>query len=110
MKEFGAEELVRTTAQLENLLGNYGIKYVVVEDPEPLAFNVQQTLRTFLNTPQFRLLAVFPIETNVPSIRGRRLLLYENLRAVSPTMKSLRLRMLTLDQDIVVPLSRTLGP
>jgi hypothetical protein len=104
MKRFGAEELIRTPAQLEALINQNGIKYVVVDDPAKVEFDIQKTLRDLLNTPRFRLLQTFPIASNIPSFTGRRLLLYENTEPVTRSEQFLRVRMLTLSHDIVVPL------
>ena len=110
MKEFGAEDLIRSPAELEDLLREYGIKYVIVEDPVTVRFHAQRILRDRLNTSEFRLLRAFPIDTNIPSVRGRQVLLYENLEAVPASLNVLRVRMLTLDHDIVLPLSEPLAP
>jgi hypothetical protein len=106
-KAFGSVELTTTRPELANLLRRYGIRFVVV-DNGPMNFPIQEILRQTLQTPQFRLLGVFPIESNVPGFMGRKLFLYENLDATAPTAKTLRLRMLSLDHDIVVPLSELL--
>jgi hypothetical protein len=112
-KRFGVEELVRTSAQLDDLIKEYGIRYVVVEDPIKVEFDAQKILRDSLNTPHFRLLRAFPIESNAASpqevyeIRvpqGNRVLFYENAQAVSPSAQLLHIRMLSLPHDIVVPL------
>ncbi|PYV96883.1 MAG: hypothetical protein DMG86_19400, partial [Acidobacteria bacterium] len=47
----------------------------------------------------------FPVETNDPDFAGHRLLLYENLQAVPPTAEVYRVKMMTLDEDITVPMS-----
>lgn len=104
MKRFGAEELVRTPAQLDDLIKQYGIKYVVVEEPVRIEFQAQEILRDLLNTKHFFLLQAFPIESNVPSLSGRRVLFYENTEGVSPTAQFLRIKMLTLGHDIAIPL------
>ncbi len=106
-KQFGSAELVTTRQGIEQVLARYGIRFIIV-DNGPLNFPIQKILRNVLLTPQFKLIGVFPIKTNVPSLEGRKLFLYENLRATAPTAKTLRLRMLSLDHDIVVPLSALL--
>ncbi len=103
-KEFGYRELIITRAELQELIRSYGIKYVVVEDTTALDFEIQKTLREFLQTPQFKLVKAFPIESNIPKLQGRRLLLYENNDVTARSAKYLRLGMLMLDHDIVVSL------
>ena len=69
-----------------------------------LRFGVQRILREQLQGDQFQLLGRFPISSNEPSWKGESLLLYENKQWVPPTDKLLRIRMLTLPYDIVVPI------
>jgi hypothetical protein len=45
----------------------------------------------------------FPVLSNEPEWKGENLLLYENKQWTPPTEKELRIRMLTLPHDIVVP-------
>lgn len=104
MSQYGKQELLHSSGQLENLVRSYGIRYVVVEDGIPLTFDVQKTLREFLNSPQFRLVASVPIETNLSRWKGRRILLYENSQLAPAADKVLHLNMLTLGRQIDVPL------
>jgi hypothetical protein len=103
MKQYGARELVETKPQLEELFAEYGIRYVVVDD-QSTDFPVQQLLRQVLKTPQFDLVERVPIRTNMPPWEGKNLFLYENREHVPRQTNVLRLRMLTLDHDIVVDL------
>ena len=108
VQERGSRELLYNASQLQGLIKRYGIKYIIVSDNSPLAFEVQKTLRELLKTPQFRLVKSFPIETNSP--RGEnQLLLYENNDVVPRSERWLRLEMLTLSRDIVVSLDNLLG-
>ncbi len=104
MKRFGAEELIQTPDQLEAFIAQNGIKYVVVEDPVKMDFDIQRTLRDLLNSSRFRLLQAFPIASNVPSFKEKRLLVYENAQPVTRSAQFLRIRMLTLGHDIILPL------
>ncbi len=103
-RELDAEEVIHTREELLELLKSYGIRFVVVSPDSLFEFPIQRTLRDVLQTPQFKLVQQFSIESNMPEWRGRSLALYENLDAGPPTAKLLRLRMLTLTHDIVVPL------
>ncbi len=103
-KEFGSRELVKSQTGLQDLMREYGIKYVLVEELPTYDFEIQKTLRELLQTPQFTLVEARPIESNVPKLQGRRLLLYENNAATARSAKYLRLEMLTLSRDIVISL------
>lgn len=104
MPQFGKVELIHTPEELEDLLARYGIKYVAVEDHEELDFHAQKILRGLLTTPQFQLAQKLPIDSNMPEWKTRHLLLYENLDVKRRTAHLLRLKMLSMDRDIVVPL------
>jgi len=83
-----------------------GVKYIVLSHASNLHFDVQRSLRDLLDTdPQFKLLKVFPIETNQTEWKDRQLRLYQNTDYHPPTEELLRIRMLTLSHDIVVPWS-----
>jgi hypothetical protein len=69
-----------------------------------LNFAVQRNLRDLLQSKQFRLLGRFPIYSMTQQTDN--LLFYENLKWAPPTDKYLRIRMLTLNHDIVVPFSQ----
>ena len=110
MDRFGVQELVHTREELDQLIQEYGIKYVVVEDIGTPRFPIQRTLREYLQSGKFKLTDSFPIESNEPEWQGRRFLVYENERGGAPTEKFLRIRMLTLNYDIVVPLDPLISP
>jgi Dolichyl-phosphate-mannose-protein mannosyltransferase len=99
-----SEELLHTQAEMLNLFREDGIRFVVAMDNVPLRFHSQEVLRDSLASDQFELLGRFPIGSNEPAWQGRGLLVYENMRWAAPTGKFLRVRMLTLNHDIVVPL------
>jgi|GEM_PF-1791841 len=99
-----SEELLHTQSEILDLLRDDGVRFVVVMDHVPLRFHAQQVLRESLSSKQFELLGRFPVESNEPGWQGRGLLLYENKNWAPPTGKFLRVRMLTLNHDIVVPL------
>jgi len=101
-----SEELVHGKEELLDLFRRDGIRFAVVLDNAPLQFESQRVLRALLQTAQFRLLGTFPIETNEPDWKGQSLRLYENVQWAPPADKFLRIRMMTLDHDIVVPLDR----
>ncbi|HTS35578.1 MAG TPA: glycosyltransferase family 39 protein [Candidatus Solibacter sp.] len=98
-----SEELLHGRDELMDAFRRDGIRFVVVSEKAPMRFEVQRTLREQLNTEQFQLLGRFPISTNDPSWKGENLLLYENKQWTPPSDKMLRIRMLTLPKDIVVP-------
>lgn len=102
----GAVELVHSPEQLAQLIHSYGIRFFVVGQGVPLKFSSQQMLRDLLQRPEYRRVAVFPIEgRDIPS-NSLDLVLYENMAWTPATEKFLRIKMLTLDHDIVVPMDR----
>lgn len=102
----GAEELVHNEQQLLDVMRNQGVKYVVISDNPRTEFQIQDRLRSLLHSgQQFKLLGTFPIESNQPEWQNRRLYLYQNPECGPPQDKYLRIPMLTLSHDIVVPWS-----
>jgi len=109
LKKYGSMELVQSTEDLQNTMRRNGVKYVAIEEGMSLGFEAQHLLRDLLRTKQFKPLAEFPVETNDREFAGHRLLLYENLEAVPPSADIYRVRMMTLDDDITVPMSTMVG-
>ena len=99
-----SEELLHSREDLEDAFRRDGIRFVVVSENAPLRFGVQRILREQLQSDQFQLLGRFPISSNEASWKGESLLLYENKQWTPPADKLLRIRMLTLPYDIVVPI------
>jgi hypothetical protein len=97
-------EIVKSSQDLEALIDDFGIRYVCVEN-FPLEFKSQEILRAFLQTPRFKLVEVFPIQSNIPNLAGRTLLLYENQHVMPTKDPILRLNMLSLGYAIEVPLA-----
>ena len=100
----GSEELLHNRDELDELFRRDGIRFVVVSETASLRFPVQRILREQLQSDQFQLLGRFPISSNEPKWQGENLLLYENKHWSPPTDKVIRIRMLTLPYDIVVPM------
>jgi Dolichyl-phosphate-mannose-protein mannosyltransferase len=102
----GEEELVHNDQQLLELMRNQGVKYVVVSDDPNPEFQIQNRLRNLLQSePQFKLLNTFPVESNQAEWQARHLYLYQNLQCGPPQDEFLRIRMLSISHDIVVPWS-----
>jgi hypothetical protein len=104
----GSVELLHTRDEIESLMRRDGVRFVVVSDAMQLAFDSQRELRELLKDPQFRLLAVCPV-LDSESRETSNLLIYENLAWAPPTDKYLRIKMLTLNHDILVPLDMFAG-
>lgn len=109
LQQFAKEELAHTRDDLQDLFKRYGIRYVIITEGGTLSFEIQQTLRDLLATPQFKLLETFPVENTYDGVPVQALRLYENLQAAPPTEEFLQIRMLTLNHDIVVRISDLIG-
>ena len=102
----GEEELVHNDQQLLEVMKDQGVKYVVISDNPKIEFRIQSRLRGLLRIDsQFKLLGIFPIESNNPEWQVQHLYLYQNRQYGPPRDKFLRIRMLTMSHDIVVPWS-----
>jgi hypothetical protein len=105
---FSGEEYVHTREELQKLLVDDGVRFIVVSNRPPGKFPIEVTLREMLVAPQFRLIGRYPVEGNSPEWTNYCLSLFENTRAAPPAAASLRIPMLTLNHDIEVPF-RKLG-
>jgi hypothetical protein len=104
-KYWGLQELVHGRDDIEDLLRKDGVRFVMVSDHMKSDLESERTLREMLQSTQFKLIGSFPIaDTERPE--GNNLRLYENELWAPPTGKFLTIRMLTLDHDLVVPLSQ----
>ena len=101
----GAVELVHNADEIDRLIHAYGIRFFVVSEGVPLKFDSQKILRDVLQTPSFHKIGSYPIVGSGLSPHLN-LALYENAAWTAPTEKYLRVKMLTLDHDIVVPMDR----
>lgn len=104
-----SEELLHSNEDFIELFRRDGIRFVVVSENTPLRFHSQALLRDELQSDRFQLLGRFPVLSNQSDWKGENLLLYENKEWTPPTEKELRIRMLTLPHDIVVPFGQFLS-
>jgi len=102
----GVVELIHSQPELEQLIHDYGVRFFVVSEGIPLKFDSQRILRDALKGPQFRPVGTFPVEGRDLASPNLSLVLYQNMAWTPPTEKFLRIKMLTLDHDIVVPMDR----
>ena len=103
-KSIGSVEFVHDRAELVRLLSLYGVRYIVV-DNGPTEFDIQKTLRNYLQDSPYRLLATFPIESNAAYWKGRKFFVYESPAPLEVTAQSLDLTMLTMGRKIVIPIN-----
>jgi hypothetical protein len=101
-----SEEFLHSPQGLADLFRRDGVRFIVVSENAPLHFDSQRMLRQQLQSDQFHLLGRFPISSNERDWQGESLLLYENKQWTPPADKVLRIRMLTLPHDIVVPIEQ----
>lgn len=102
-KSGGSVELVHSQQEIEDLFREDGVRFIVVSDHAPLNFESQKVLRDLLQTPSYKELGRFPLGGNDLYPPHSDLVLYENLKWAPPTGKYLRIKMLTMSHDIVVP-------
>ena len=103
IKKGSGVELVHTPQETENLLREDGVRFIVVADGVPLHFESERMLRDILKTPSYKELGRFPVHGNDPAHPDSSLVLYENQNWMPPATKYLRIKMLTMGHDIVVP-------
>jgi hypothetical protein len=102
-KSGGSVELVHSPQEIEDLLREDGVRFIVVSDDGLLHFESQKMLRDLLQGSSYKELGRFPIGGTDLSSPDSSLLLYENLKWTPPAGKYLRIKMLTMSHDIVIP-------
>jgi hypothetical protein len=105
----GGVELLHNRQEIEDLMQHDGVRFVVVADNMQLGFDSQRELRDLLKTPQFKIMGTFPLYDSELGRANGNLRVYENRAWAPPTDKYLRIKMLTLNRDIVVPLDMFAG-
>jgi hypothetical protein len=102
----GSVELLHNKTDIERFISKNGIRFVVASDGQTSHFASQEVLRSMLAMPPFHPLGRFHIDGTDLDTPSLDLNVYENSAWTLPTEKYLRIRMLTLDHDIVVPMNR----
>jgi len=83
-----------------------GVRFVVTTEGTAIRLESQRRLREILAGPDFQLLGRFPIEgTDIAGVDPA-LLVYENRNYAPPLAKFLTIKMLTMSNDITVPMDR----
>jgi len=106
---YGSKQLVNEPDQIRELLRRYGIRYIVVDRGRRMNFAVQTKLRELLATPQFRKVEEFPLRSNISEWKDVALELFENLEVQPRTETMLRIQMLTLSNNIEIPIDEILN-
>jgi len=102
----GSVELLHNKTDIEKFISTSGVRFVVVSDGQAFHFASQEVLRSMLAAPPFHPLGRFHIDGTDLETPNLDLNVYENSAWTQPTEKYLRIKMLTLDHDIVVPMDR----
>jgi len=89
---FGVQELGVTEAKFRDMLGRYGVRYIVVEPDFWNDLQAMQMLVQMLHQDQFKLLTTIPIASNLPQ-KDSRLEIYENMGFVSQGKNSLKVEL-----------------
>jgi hypothetical protein len=104
VREWGATEFAHNQADVEQILKNDSVRYVVVEKNMPLRFSSQSALRDVVeNSGQYKMLGTIPIESNMNGWGDRSLILYESSVPVVPAHGMLHIKMQNLHHDIDIP-------
>lgn len=115
MQEHGLRVYVRDRADILEVLRDYGVRYLLVEDPTPKldlvrspngrSLVIMDELRALARSSRFRLIQHYPIVAGAPQ-RARRLSLYEFLEAGPARTEMLTIEIPMAGRRIQVPLRR----
>src|SRR5271157_271284 len=89
---FGVQELGVTKAKFREMLGHYGVRYIVVEPDFWNDLQSMQMLVGLLHEGQFKLLTTIPVMSNRDH-RDSRLEIYQNLGTVSQEKNLLKVEL-----------------
>lgn len=104
VREWGVTEFAHDDADVQRILKEDSVRYVVVEQNMPLHFSSQTSLRDLLDHPgQYKMVRTVQIETNLNGWGQRSLVLYESIEPVAPPHGILRVKMANLHHDIEIP-------
>jgi Dolichyl-phosphate-mannose-protein mannosyltransferase/Alg9-like mannosyltransferase family len=104
VREWGVTEFAHNSSDVERILKDDSVRYVVVEQNKPLYFASQTALRDILNhSGEYKMVGTFPIESNMRGWQGRNLVLYESTAPILPAHGMLHIKMQNLHHDIEIP-------
>jgi hypothetical protein len=110
VREWGVSEFAHDQRDVEKVLKDDSVRYVVVENNMPLHFSSQDVLRELLeHSGEYKMIATVPVETNVGGWKDRTLVLYESASPVVPPNGILHIRMSNLPHDINIPFQQLTG-
>jgi hypothetical protein len=89
---FGVQEFGVTDVKFKEMLGHYGVRYIVIEPDFWFDLKSMQMLVTLLHQDQFRLLTKVPVVSNREHIKSG-LEIYENLGPLSQGKSLLRVEL-----------------
>jgi Dolichyl-phosphate-mannose-protein mannosyltransferase len=104
-KDFGYMNLVGRPDDVDGIVNDYGISYMVVAENGRAEFEGQKVLRDYLRFGRFKPVSRVAIRTNLPEWKNRTVVLYQNQSPTIRTAEFLNIKMLSLGHDIVVPIS-----
>lgn len=101
--ENGLHELVSSPDDVAGILDQYGVRYIVAHEGETPLLKSQLILREYLKSKRFRLIERVPLQSNTAA-SGQNVLMYENLEVHPIETEFVRVPMMTIGHDIVVPI------
>jgi hypothetical protein len=104
-KDFGYTNLVSRPDDVNRIVNDYGINYIVVAENSRLEYEGQSVLQDYLRLGRFKPVSRIQIRTNLSQWKNRAVILYQNQSPISPASKFLNIKILSLGREIVVPIS-----
>jgi hypothetical protein len=102
-ESMGYTNLVNDPGDIDRIVDDYGIAYIVHAENAPIRFEGQRVLRDYLRRGRFAVVSRVPLETNQPAWKDRQIALYKNQSPTAAVAKMLRIKNLHLNEDIVIP-------
>jgi hypothetical protein len=110
VREWGVTEFAHDKSDVEQILKSDSVRYVVVENNEPLNFSSQNALREIVEkSGEYKLIGTVPIDSNLNGWQGRSLSVYESNAPVAPPQGILHVKMSNLPHDIDIPFQQLTG-
>lgn len=110
LRTWGATEFAHSQSDVGQILKADSIRYIAVENNQPLHFSSQSALREIVEkSGQYRLINTVPIDSNLDGWTARSLSIYESNSPVAPPQGILHIKMANLHHDINIPFRQLTG-
>jgi len=96
----------KSRGDIQSILDDYGVQYVVVEERDISGLEIHRELRRLLGDDPFKLEKTISIDSTRPPLKNQKILIYRQLNRKPVTVDYLELRLPVVGQVIKVPMRK----